>query len=131
MIFGILAIGLIFYFISIQQDDYGKSFKGETIGLVTRIEDSGKHRKLKYYFYTDKKILSQIQTREYKGDPYDLIDKFFKVKYDLNDPEQNLIILEDELESDSIKLVKAGFTKTRYYEYDDVKAEYLGKWKWK
>ena len=107
-------------------DEYKKTFSGEAIGLTTRIK-SGKAHVLRYYFYdSNKKILSGVSNGN-----YDLVNKFYKVKYDLNAPEKNMIFLKEELKPDSIALVKAGFTKTKYYEYDDVKAEYLGKWKWK
>jgi hypothetical protein len=130
-----ILIGLLIYSIyncSRQQENYTKSLKEESIALVTRIENSGKHRKLKYYFYTDKKILSQTQTRNYEGDPYDLIGRFFKVKYKKDDPQENEIILEKELELDSITLIRAGFTKTKYYFYDaGVTCKYIEKSKWK
>ncbi|MEG2102158.1 MAG: hypothetical protein RRY99_11690 [Flavobacterium sp.] len=49
----------------------------------------------------------------------------------MNKPEENEIFLEEELKPDSLKLIEAGFTKTKYYEYDDVTREYLEKSKWK
>lgn len=126
----IFILILIFIFFSIKKankyDDYKKTFKGEAIGFVTRIEREGKRDYLKYYFYSDRKILSEVSSKD-----YGLVNKFYKVKYDLNNPEQNYIVLEEELQPDSLTLVKAGFTKTKCYEYDDEKAEYLGKWKWK
>jgi len=110
-----------------RNHEYGKTFKGETIGLTLRIKKSGKSSFLRYCFYVDnKKILGGAA----KAD-HNLVNKFYKVRYDLNNPEKGHFIILRELKPDSITLVKAGFTKTKYYEYDDVKVEYLGKWKWK
>ncbi|TDO78110.1 hypothetical protein EV143_103357 [Flavobacterium chryseum] len=130
----IVIIFLLFFLASKDANEYNeykKTFKGETIGFVTRIDDRRKKRDyLKYYFYSGKKILSEISTREHNG--YDLINKFYKVKYNINNPEENYIILEEKLEPDSISLVKAGFTKTKYYIYDaGVSCKYIEKSKWK
>jgi len=129
----ILLIAIIFLCIFLSSKDtkkyneHKKTFKGETIGFVTRIVREGKRDYLKYYFYSGRKILSEVSS----GD-YELVDKFYKVKYDLNNPEDNYIVLEEELEPDSISLVKAGFTKTKYYIYDaGVTCKYIENSKWK
>ncbi|MBJ2123035.1 hypothetical protein [Flavobacterium sp. IB48] len=50
----------------------------------------------------------------------------------MNKPEENEIFLEEEVKPDSLSLVKAGFTKTKYYEYDNgVTGKYLEKSRWK
>ena len=133
-----LVIGTIFLvalFFSIflsnkNQDNYEKykqTFKGETIGFATRIDHEGKRDYLKYYFYSGGKILSEVLS----GDS-GLVNKFYKVKYDLNKPEEHYIVLDEELEPDSISLVKAGFTKTKYYFYDaGVTCKYIEYSKWK
>jgi len=132
-IVGIIFFALIFLSVvfSIKNgnkyDEYKKTFKGETIGLTTRFERKGKRDYLRYYFYANKKILSEIYSKD-DG----LVDKFYKVKYDLNNPEENYIVLEEKLEPDSISLVKAGFTKTKYYIYDaGVTCKYIEYSKWK
>ena len=126
----IAIIFLLFFLASKDANEYNeymKTFKGETIGFVTRIEREGKRDHLKYYFYSGRKILSEVSSRECK-----LVNKFFKVKYDLNNPENNYIVLEEELEPDSISLVKAGFTKIKYYIYDaGVTCKYIENSKWK
>jgi hypothetical protein len=129
----ILFCGIMFllFFLSHKDADeynkYEKTFKGETIGLATRFERKGKRDYLRYYFYANKKILSEI----YSNDD-NLLNKFFRVKYDLNKPEENYIVLEEELKPDSISLVKAGFTKTKYYIYDSgVTCKYIEYSKWK
>jgi hypothetical protein len=132
MAFFIVVVGLLLYLIYNNQQGYSKSFKGETIALVTINEGSGEDKLLRYYFYTDRKILGKIGNRSRHNNLYKEINKFYKVKYDLNKPEENEILLEEELEPDSITLVKAGFTKTKYYEYDNGGAgKYLEKSKWK
>ena len=109
-----------------NNSEYKKTFKGETIGYTTRIK-TGKVSILKYYFYnSNRKIISGVSNGN-----HEFVNKFFRVKYDLNNPNQNFIVLEEELKPDSISLVKAGFTKTKYYEYDDVAWKYLEKEKWK
>jgi hypothetical protein len=132
MIFAIMIIGLFIYLIyNNQQNDYSKSFKGETIALLTINEGSGEDQISRYFFYTDKKILGKIGSRSRHNNLYKEINKFYKVRYDLNKPEENKIFLEEELKPDSVTLIKAGFAKTKYYEYDDAKGKYLEKWKWK
>ncbi|PIF32639.1 hypothetical protein CLU81_3188 [Flavobacterium sp. 9] len=129
----ILFCGIMFllFFLSHKDADeynkYEKTFKGETIGLATRFERKGKIDYLRYYFYANKKILSEI----YSNDD-NLVNKFFRVKYDLNNPEKGNYIVLEELKPDSITLVKAGFTKTKYYIYDGgVTCKYIEKSKWK
>lgn len=118
------VIGVIFFTVlflaaifsikrSNEYDEYKKTFKGEAIGFATRIKSSGETSSLRYYFYINKKFLSEVSSRD-----YNLVNKFYKVKYDLNNPEENYIVLEEELKPDSISLVKAGFTKVKYYTYD-------------
>lgn len=131
----IFILILIFIFFSIKKankyDDYKKTFKGETIALVTINEGTERHKVVRYYFYTDRKILGKIGNRTRQNNLYKEINKFYKVKYDLNKPEENEIFLEEELKPDSLALVKAGFVKTKYYEYDDATGKYLEKSKWK
>lgn len=123
---------VIFLICTNRPDDFSKSFKGETIGLITRIENCNRSKCLRYYFYIeDKRILSKMRIRNYQGNSNNLVNKFFKVKYNLNKPEENEIFFREELELDSLMLVKSGFTKTKYYEYDDRSTKYLERLKWK
>jgi len=120
---------LFFRYHSQEYDKYKKTFKGETIGLTIRIKYSSKTKSLRYCFYSNgKKILGNSSIAN-----YDLVNKFYKVKYDMNNPEKgHYIILKEELRPDSITLVKAGFTKTKYYIYDaGVTCKYIEKTKWK
>lgn len=132
IVFFVLVGSFIYamYYNDNEQSDYIKSFKGETIGLLTRERDHDEHGyTLQYYFYLDKKIRSVIYVKKYDTKAF---NKFFKVKFDTDNPEKNYIVLEQELEPDSITLVKAGFTKTKYYIYDaGVTCKYIEKSKWK
>ncbi|KUJ63370.1 hypothetical protein AR687_04285 [Flavobacteriaceae bacterium CRH] len=132
LILFIVVVGLLLYSIynGNKESNHIKSFKGETIGLLTRVKDNDEHGyTLQYYFYLDKKIRSVIYVKEYNEG---IINNFFKVKYNISNPEENDIILQEELEPDSISLVKAGFTKTKYYFYDaGVTCKYIEKSKWK
>ncbi|CAD0001378.1 hypothetical protein [Flavobacterium salmonis] len=128
----IIAIIIIIFFSrkdDSKSEENIKSFKGEAIGLATRFKYGRKVTYLQYYFYLDKKIISKISVDKY--DPT-LLNKFYKVKYDLNKPEENDLVLEAELQPDSITLVKAGFAKKKYYFYDaGVTCKYIQKSKWK
>ncbi|MEN2399674.1 hypothetical protein GKZ90_0007790 [Flavobacterium sp. MC2016-06] len=130
-----LVMGILFFFFiqkGKDREEYKKRLKEEGIALATRVEESGEDRVLKYYFYSNKRIISEINTASYEGNEYKLINKFFKVKYNLDKPEENEIFLEEELNPDSTSLVKAGFTKTKYYIYDaGVTCKYIEHLKWK
>ena len=106
---------------------YKETFKGEAIGLTTNFKKVGRQRLLIYCFYVDGKVISQRNTMG--GD--EILNKFYKVKYDLNNPKGNYIFLDKELKPDSLTLVKNGFTWTKYYVYDGkVTSRYLEKSKW-
>ena len=111
-----------------QFDSRKKTFEGEAIALTMKFKKSGKMRYLVYCFYVDGKILSKRKV--IGGD--EILNKFYKVKYHLNNPRANYIILDKELKPDSLSLVKAGFSKIKYYIYDSgVTNKYLERSKWK
>ena len=111
-----------------QFDSRKKTFEGEAIALTMKFKKSGKMRYLVYCFYVDGKILSKRKV--IGGD--EILNKFYKVKYHLNNPRANYIILDKELKPDSLTLVKAGFSKIKYYIYDSgVTNKYLERSKWK
>ena len=112
-----------------KYDKYRSTFKGETIGFATRYKRTGKSTYLQFYFYKDEKIVSRMLL---PADNKHLLNKYYKVKYDLNNPRASYIILDKELKPDSLTLVKAGFSKTKYYIYDSgVTNKYLERSKWK
>jgi hypothetical protein len=121
---------LSIYYHKNERDTYGDSFKGESIALSTRFKHGRRVTYLQYYFYVDKKIISKVFVN---NNDSAALNKFYKVKYDLNNPEkENYIMVEEELKPDSLTLVKAGFTKTKYYIYDGgVTCKYIEKSKWK
>ena len=126
---GMILIFLVRSYDNIEREKFKKRLTEETIGFATRAEHGDEISHLKYYFYLNEKILSKI---EIEGSGETLINKFYKVKYNPNDFSENYIVLEDELKPDSITLVKAGFTKTKYYIYDaGVTCKYIEKSKWK
>ncbi|MBS7252826.1 hypothetical protein [Flavobacterium branchiicola] len=130
---GLVAIVMLMIFFSRKDpnktEEDRKSFKGEAVGLTTRFKYGRKVIYLQYYFYLDKKIISKISVDKYDST---LLNKFYKVKYDLNKPEESDLVLEEELQPDSLTLVKAGFRKTKYYFYDaGVTCKYIEKEKWK
>lgn len=111
-----------------QFDQYKETFKGEAIGLTIKFKKAGRSRYLMYCFYLDGKILSKRKTA---GND-EILNKFYKVKYDLKNPRANYIYLDRELKPDSLTLVKAGFTWTKYYTYDGgMTSRYLERSKWK
>lgn len=123
---------LIMFYLHYRQsgiDKYRSTFKGETIGFATMYKHASRITYIKYYFYVNERIASKM---EVSGGNEDLLDKFYKVKYDLNNPNENCIFLEKELKPDSISLVNAGFKKIKYYVYDGgVTCKYIEKSKWK
>lgn len=132
-IFFFSTIVIIFFFVvrnsNIEHEKFKKRLTEETIGFATRTEYANKTTHLKYYFYLNGKILSETKI---DGSDETLTNKFYKVKYNPNDFSENEIVLDEELVPDSITLVKAGFTKTKYYIYDDgVTCKYIEKSKWK
>ncbi|MEN2399675.1 hypothetical protein GKZ90_0007795 [Flavobacterium sp. MC2016-06] len=127
-----IVMTLLFFIIrhsNVEHEKFKKRLTEETIGFATRTEYANKTTHLKYYFYLNGKILSETKI---DGSDETLINKFYKVKYNPNNPEENEIVLDEKLEPDSISLVKAGFTKTKYYIYDaGVTCKYIEHSKWK
>lgn len=112
-----------------KHDKYRSTFKGETIGFATRFKHYSKSTYIKYYFYSGERIVGSMLV---PGSNDSRLNKFYKVKYDLGNPKANYIVLEKEIKPDSITLVKAGFTRTKYYIYDaGVTCKYIEKLKWK
>lgn len=64
---------------------YKETFKGEAIGLTTNFKEVGRHRLLIYCFYVNGKVMSKRKT--IGGN--EILNKFYKVKYDLNNPKGN------------------------------------------
>jgi hypothetical protein len=98
-----------------------------TIGYTHRIKSSGKHSALMYYFYVDSiKVIS-------KADKFDANCSFryYIVKYDKKNTDENIILLDQEINPDSLSLVKAGFKRKKIYYYDNVTSTYKERLEWK
>jgi hypothetical protein len=122
LVFLTVIIGLIISKKNQKVINYNQS----TIGYTSRIEQYGKHSCLRYYFYVDStKILSKNSK---SSENY--LHKFYVVKYDGNNPNENFIVLDREINPDSLSLVNAGFKKKKIYTYDPIKSNYKEKIKW-
>lgn len=105
-----------------------KKCKASTIAYTYRLDRSGKHSNVMYCFYVDSiKFIDQTSV-EWE---YNNLYKYYEVKYNSDNPEENIIFCKNEIIPDSITLVKAGFKKKKSYYYDDITATYKEKWEWK
>lgn len=124
----VLLLLFLRYYDNHKNDDYRRTFKGVTIGFATRYKHQSKSTYIKYYFYKGERIVGSMLV---PGNNDSRLNKFYEVKYDLENPKANYIVLEKEVKPDSITLVKAGFTRTKYYIYDaGVTCKYIEKLKW-
>lgn len=106
-----------------------KAYKGTTIGYATRIKSHKNSRDLIFYFYKDeKRCISKIDLKDYNN--Y-LTNKFYKVTFDQNNPENNYLYINKPLEPDSTTLIKAGFKFTKVYEHDFRTDTYKLRYEWK
>lgn len=126
----IIFCGLLFFFIfkGIKHNQEIKTYSGSTIGLANSFKHYAKTKDLNYYFYINgQRIISKTSGRElYNKD----LKKFYRIRYDISNPENNHIILSNHLEPDSLTLVKAGFTYKKYYEHDITTNTYRERYKW-
>ncbi|MFD2908699.1 hypothetical protein ACFSX9_08105 [Flavobacterium ardleyense] len=107
-----------------------ESYTEASVAFSREIISGGKGTSgLKFYFYLNGKL---IVGRQYSSDRYhnSLLDKFYLVKYDKNDPIKNYIYLNEEIQADSTILSKAGFKYITYYDYDILTSSYVKKYKW-
>lgn len=101
----------------------------ETIGLTTRIKSIGKSGpNLHYYFYhNNERVLGKINGRYLDSS---VLAKFYKVKFNENDPTENEMILENEIKSDSVILLKLGFKPKKYSTHNISTNTYEENCKW-
>ncbi|MEL1240805.1 hypothetical protein [Flavobacterium flavipallidum] len=131
IVFVAIVFVLLFfnYYEKHKIEEYRRTFKGQTIGFTTRYKNHSKSISIKYYFYYRERIVGSMIVY---GNNSNRLSKFYKVKYNLKNPYENYIVLDEELQPDSLELVKAGFTKVKYYIYDEGRtSEYIEKSKWK
>lgn len=126
----IIFYGLLFFFIfkGLKHNQEIKTYSGSTIGLANSFKHYAKTKDLNYYFYiNDQRIISKTSGNDlYNKD----LKKFYQIKYDISNPENNHIVLSNHLQPDSLTLVKAGFTYKKYYEHDIVTNTYIKHYKW-
>lgn len=127
----VVLIGIIFFAKIKAENNYESKLKEcntSTIGYTNRIVGHGKNRNIRYYFYVNNvKYFDEVEPSWEFGN----LHKFYNVKYDYKNPENNIIFSENQIFPDSLSLVKAGFTYTKSYFYDNVTSNYKEKWEWK
>src|SRR5574343_141495 len=127
----ILAFCILLIFANYQKNSYFeeiKSYKSKTIGKANKIKSGGKVNYLEYYFYyNNKKYLSTSKHNDFDKD---YLKKFFLVVFDKKKPENSHIYLENEIKPDSIKMIRAGYKHSYYFEYDIPTNTYVKKHKW-
>ncbi len=105
-------------------NDTTKASASNLFNMMAELEKQGKGT----HFYKGERIVGSMLV---PGNNDSRLNKFYEVKYDLENPKANYIVLEKEVKPDSITLVKAGFTRTKYYIYDaGVTCKYIEKLKW-
>lgn len=127
----ILAFCILLIFANYQKNNYFeeiKSYKSKTIGKANKIKSGGKVNHLEYYFYYNNKKYSS--TSKHNDFDKDYLKKFFLVVFDEKKPENSHIYLENEIKPDSIKMIRAGFKHSYYYEHDIPTNTYIKKHKW-
>lgn len=126
----IIFCGLLVFFIfkGIKHNQEIKTYSGSTIGLANSFKYYTKTKDLNYYFYiNDQKIISKTSGNDLYNKN---LKKFYQIKYDISNPENNHIIMSNHLKPDSLTLVKAGFTYKKYYEHDIATNTYRERYRW-
>ena len=131
-IYLILSLCFLYIIYNYIENDYFneiKSYKSETIGKTNKIISAGQGNIFfEYYFYYDNKKYSS--TSKHNNINRKNLKKFFLVVFDEKKPENSHIYLENEIKPDSIKMIKAGFKHSYYYEHDIPTNTYIKKHKW-
>ncbi len=106
-----------------------ESYKSKAIGKTNKIISAGKGTVFfqYYFYYNNKKYTSNSKHNNFDKNN---LKKFFLVSFDKQKPENSHIYLENELNPDSITLVKAGFKCITYYEHNISTNSYIEKHKW-
>lgn len=105
-----------------------ETFKGETIGYAIKYKKVNRGEVLMYSFYVNgKKNIAKAMFSKYDKT---YIGNYFKVKYNIANPNQNHILLNFKIKPDSLTLVKTGFKKVKKYYYDHITNTYKEKTEW-
>ena len=124
-----IVIVLLMIFIESQQHKAKiKTFKSETIAKATRFKNMNKSRDLCFYFYCNgEKTLGRTSGHDLQSS---VLDKFYQIKFNDNNPLENEIILENEITPDSITLIKSGFKYVKFHKLNISTNTYEENWKW-
>ena len=125
----ILLFILFILFDENRRQEKIKSYTISTIGLMSKI--SKKESANGYYdcrFYVNNK--SFVSKVSYKGDKNPVLNQFYKIKYDKNNPENNHTFLNIKINPDSLTLISHGFKTIKYYEHDIATNTYIEHYKW-
>jgi hypothetical protein len=126
----VVLLTLLFFANKNANKNYDKKLKdcnATTIAYTYRLVKSGKNSNVKYYFYVDSIKYSDVTEASWE---YENLYKFYKVKYNVGNPDESIIFCNKELIPDSLSLVKAGFKKKKVYYYDNITSTYKEKTEW-
>ena len=112
-----------------QRKEEIESYKETTIAFTLEIKNYEDSSELKFYFYSNGKLFIG---KQHSSDYFDksILNRYYVVKHDTQNPRKNCIYLNEEIQPDSITLTKAGFKYVIYYEHDIPTNTYIKKHKW-
>ena len=112
-----------------QRKEEIESYKETTIAFTLEIKHYEDSSELKFYFYSNGKLFIG---KQHSSDYFDksVLNRYYVVKHDTQNPKKNYIYLNEEIQPDSITLTKAGFKYVTYYEHDIPTNTYIKKDKW-
>ena len=112
-----------------QRKEEIENYKETTIAFTLEIKNYEDSSELKFYFYSNGKLFIG---KQHSSDYFDksILNRYYVVKHDTQNPRKNCIYLNEEIQPDSITLTKAGFKYVIYYEHDIPTNNYIKKHKW-
>lgn len=112
-----------------QRKEEIENYKENTIAFTLEIKHYEGSSELKFYFYSNGKLFIG---KQHSNDYFDksLLNRYYVVKHDTQNPRKNYIYLNEEIQPDSITLTRAGFKYVTYYEHDIPTNTYIKKHKW-
>ncbi|MBE9575653.1 hypothetical protein [Flavobacterium proteolyticum] len=112
-----------------QRKEEIENYKETTIAFTLEIKNYEDSSELKFYFYSNGKLFIG---KQHSSDYFDksILNRYYVVKHDTQNPRKNYIYLNEEIQPDSIALTKAGFKYVIYYDYDIPTNTYIKKHKW-
>jgi len=133
ILLSLIAVFVISLFLDRCKDNSYKEsinrYKGETIGYTTCFVKSGKTSSLKYFYYINgEKIINKDYSYATRSNSF--LKKFYLVKYDINNPNECQIVLEDTINPDTNAVMNLGFKKKKIYYYDHITSTYKEKTEW-